>query len=399
MSVRREADKGVGISNESVTSSRAQSSTQPQAVSQIKNATNRIRTTKASRYVKLTVASFLMLGIVGSQLAGRVSSESRYVAPQARLDNPIATDLTQPVDQVVAADVAASVAQEADLLITPNVANRADTLDAQLSTATKTEDTQNAVVEKPQLIASSGGSINDIQTIKTVEGDTIDSLAAQYGISADTIRWENNLGSANPPAGTSLRVLPVTGLTYTVAAGDTAASVASKFQTTAEDVSAYNDVEVKGLPAGTKIIVPNGIKPAAVAAKKRSSSSSSYSASFSFGGSSVLYAGNRYAYGYCTYYAYNRRAAAGRPVGSNWGNASTWAALARASGFAVDKNPRAGDVFQTTGGWGGYGHVGYVESVNADGSINVSEMNYAGWNRISSRTIPASSIGQFNYIH
>lgn len=40
------------------------------------------------------------------------------------------------------------------------------------------------------------------------------------------------------------------------------------------------------------------------------------------------------------------------------------------------------DVFQTSGGWGGYGHVGYVESVNADGSITVSEMNYAGWNRV-----------------
>lgn len=399
MLVRRKADKGVGISNKSVTSSRAQSSTQPQAVSQTKNAINKNRTAKISRYVKLTVATLMVLSIVGSQLAGRVSSESRYVAPQARLDNPIETDIIQPVDQVVAADVAASVAQEADLLITPNVANRADTLDAQLSTSTKTEDTQNAVVEKPQLIAASGGTINDIQTITTAEGDTVDSLAAKFGVSADTIRWENNLGSANPPAGTSLRILPVTGLTYTVAAGDTAATVASKFQTTAEDVSAYNDVEVKGLPAGTKIIVPNGIKPSAPVAAKRRASTGSTSTAFSFGGSSVLYAGNRYAYGYCTYYAYNRRAAAGHVIGSNWGNASTWASLARASGFAVDKNPRAGDVFQTAGGWGGYGHVGYVESVNGDGSITVSEMNYAGWNRISSRTIPASAIGQFNYIH
>jgi hypothetical protein len=43
--------------------------------------------------------------------------------------------------------------------------------------------------------------------------------------------------------------------------------------------------------------------------------------------------------------------------------------LLRASGFAVDKNPQAGDVFQTSGGWGGYGHVGYVERVNEDGSV------------------------------
>ena len=117
MLVRRKADKGVGISNKSVTSSRAQSSTQPQAVSQTKNAINKNRTAKISRYVKLTVATLMVLSIVGSQLAGRVSSESRYVAPQARLDNPIETDIIQPVDQVVAADVAASVAQEADLFL------------------------------------------------------------------------------------------------------------------------------------------------------------------------------------------------------------------------------------------------------------------------------------------
>lgn len=301
----------------------------------------------------------------------------------------------------MAAEVAAAVAIEADLLITPNVSNHADTLEAQVSNATKTDDPQIGVVEKPQLIAKSGKTIDDIKTITTKEGDTVDSLAEQYGISADTIRWENNLSSnaSSLPVGTSLRILPITGVTYTVSEGETADSIASKLQTSAEDIIAFNDVEVKGLPAGAKIIVPNGTKYSAPVSRSYSSTSSSASTAFSWGGNSTVYSGNRYAYGYCTYYAYNKRAAAGRPIGSNWGNATTWARLAAASGFAVDKTPRAGDVFQTSGGWGGYGHVGYVESVNADGSITVSEMNYAGWNRVSSRTIPASSIGQFNYIH
>lgn len=255
------------------------------------------------------------------------------------------------------------------------------------------------MVEKPQLIASSIKSVNDVQTITVADGDSVDSLAQKYGISADTIKWENNLSTSTLTPGTTLRILPVTGLLHIVQTGETAETIASKFQTSAEAVIAYNDVEVKGLPAGSKIIVPNGTKPAAAARSSRTSSSVGVSTRFSFGGSSVLFAGNRYAYGYCTYYAYNKRAAAGRPIGSNWGNATTWGALARASGFSVDKNPQAGDVFQTSGGWGGYGHVGYVEIVHADGSITVSEMNYAGWNRISSRTIPASGVGQFNYIH
>lgn len=306
---------------------------------------------------------------------------------------------TAPVDQVVSAEVAATVAQQADLLVTPSVANRADTLDAQFNNATQTDkDSTTAVVEKPQLVAPSIKSVKDIQTIVVANGDSVPGLAQKYGISEDTIRWANNLSSDALTPGSKLTILPVSGVLYVVQPNDTADSIAGTYQASAEDITAFNDLELNGLKPGAQIIIPNGVKPAA-AKRSTSRTSSSGGTSFSFGGNSVLYAGNRYAYGYCTYYAYNKRAAAGRPVGSNWGNATTWAALARASGFAVDKSPRAGDVFQTSGGWGGYGHVGYVERVNPDGSIFVSEMNYAGWNRISTRTISADQVSLFNYIH
>lgn len=329
---------------------------------------------------------------------GRVASESRYQTPQARLDNPVAVPEAQPVDDVVAAEVAAQVAQEADLLVTPNVANRADTLDAQVNTATQTENATTPVIEKPQLVAPSQKSVKDIKTIVVNAGDTVQSLAAKYGISEDTIRWANNLKTDALAPGAKLTILPVTGVLYSVQANDTADSLASVYQTSAEQITAFNDLELNGLKPGAQIIIPNGVKPA-VSGVKNTRISGSSTGSFSFGGGSVLYAGNRYAYGYCTWYAYNKRAAAGRVIGSNWGNATTWASLARASGFAVDKNPQAGDVFQTSGGWGGYGHVGYVERVNPDGSIFVSEMNYAGWNVVSTRTIDASQVGSFNYIH
>ena len=54
---------------------------------------------------------------------------------------------------------------------------------------------------------------------------------------------------------------------------------------------------------------------------------------------------------------------------------------------------------QNGGGWRGYGHVAVVERVNADGSVDISEMNYQGWGRASSRTIPANQVGSYNYIH
>lgn len=262
--------------------------------------------------------------------------------------------------------------------------------------ATKTEETNTAVVEKPQLVAPSVKSVKDIQTITVSEGDSVPGLATRFGISEDTIRWANNLRSDALKPGTKLTILPITGVLYTVQGSDTADGLASIYQTSAEQITAFNDLELNGLKPGAQIIIPNGIKPALRTAGR---ATTSRSANFSWGGGNVVFAGNRYAYGYCTYYAFNKRAAAGRPIGSNWGNATTWASLARASGFSVDKNPRAGDVFQVSGGWGGYGHVGYVEAVNADGSVLVSEMNYTGWNRVSSRTISASQVGMFNYIH
>ncbi len=385
-----------GISNKPVTTLvSTHSSTRSQTITQTDTADKNRRQT-VSRYVKIGIVSITLLGVVGSQLVGRVSSEPRYIAPQARLDNPLQVPESQPVDEVVAAEVAASVAEEADLLVTPNVTNRADTLDAQVSMATKTEETNTAVVEKPQLVAPSVKTVKDIQTITVNEGDSVPGLATRFSISEDTIRWANNLRSDALKPGTKLTILPVTGVLYVVQGNDSADSLASIYQTSSEQITAFNDLELNGLKPGARIIIPNGVKPASRTASR---ATGARSASFSWGGGNVVFAGNRYAYGYCTYYAFNKRAAAGRPIGSNWGNATTWASLARASGFSVDKNPRAGDVFQTSGGYGGYGHVGYVESVNADGSILVSEMNYAGWNRVSSRTISASQTGMFNYIH
>ncbi len=388
-------NKGVGISNKPVTKLARYSQRQDSAHTNTSETNRR----SVSRYLKVGIVSFVLLGVIGSQLIGRVSGESQYVAPQARLENPVQIPQSQPVDEVIAADVAATVAQEADLLVTPNVANRADTLNAQVSTATTTEDTTTAVVEKPQLVAPSVKSVKDITSVIVKDGDSVQSIASQYGISEDTIRWANNLRSDKLTIGAKLTILPVTGVLHTVQGSDSVDTIAATYQTSAEQITAFNDLELSGLKPGSQIIVPNGIKPAASSARSSASSGASRSASFSWGGGSVVFAGNRYAYGYCTYYAFNKRAAAGRPIGSNWGNATTWASLARASGFAVDKSPRAGDVFQTSGGWGGYGHVGYVESVNADGSILVSEMNYAGWNRVSSRTISADQVGMFNYIH
>lgn len=97
-------------------------------------------------------------------------------------------------------------------------------------------------------------------------------------------------------------------------------------------------------------------------------------------------AGNTYSYGYCTWYAKNMRP----DLPNNLGNADTWVARASAQGIPTGSAPRAGAIGQQGM------HVVYVQRVNSDGTVLVSEMNYQGFGVVSSRTVPAS---HFRYIY
>lgn len=299
------------------------------------------------------------------------------------------------VDQVAAADVAASVAESTDMLVSAQVASLAISLNSK----TELAQTDNSFISKPQIVSQTTGR-KGVTTYVTKEGDNVKSVAAQFGISEDTVRWANNLTSDSLRAGTKLTVPSITGVVYTVKSGDDAGKLAEKYQADKDRIITFNDAELTGLKVGQQIIIPDGVlpeseRPGYVAPRSYSSSTSVAATSVS----STFVAGNGYAYGYCTYYAYNRRAEIGRPISGNWGNAVSWSTMARGQGFRVDHTPEVGAVIQNGGGWGGYGHVGIVERVNGDGSLLVSDMNYAGWNVISTRTVPASSVGSYNYIH
>lgn len=100
---------------------------------------------------------------------------------------------------------------------------------------------------------------------------------------------------------------------------------------------------------------------------------------------------NHFAYGYCTYYVASRR-------NIPWfGNAGTWLSGAKAAGFATGVTPQVGAIIVTSESR--LGHVGIVEAVNYDGTITISEMNYSGFARITTRTIPTSYGAIKGYIY
>lgn len=353
---------------------------------------------RRSRSKKLNIALlsshvavvFVIIGVIGFNYRAPVEASP---SQQARSFGVLDEAAIPSVDQIVAADIATTVAQVAKLPVESNV----ESLSISLAGKTELAQTETDYVSKPQIVQPESGR-PPITKYKTVQGDSVQSVAAKFGLSEDTVRWANNLTSDALQVDKELTIAGTTGVVYTVKNGDSVDQLGSKYQTDKDRIVTYNDLELSGLVVGRQIVLPGGVLPEnerpGYVAPRAGNRNVVYVAV-----KSTVYAGNKYAFGYCTWHAYNRRVELGRPIGSNWGNAATWATYARAAGFRVDKTPQPGAVFQTAAGWFGAGHVGIVERVNEDGSFVTSEMNYGGWNRITSRTISAAEAGQYNYIH
>ncbi len=112
----------------------------------------------------------------------------------------------------------------------------------------------------------------EIITHAVSEGETLSSIAERYGLSVDTILWENDLKetSAIKP-GQELKILPIDGVRHQVRRGDTIYTVAKRYgldNSQAQMIVDYpfneflND-ETFELVAGQWLMIPEGVAPAA----------------------------------------------------------------------------------------------------------------------------------------
>lgn len=101
---------------------------------------------------------------------------------------------------------------------------------------------------------------------------------------------------------------------------------------------------------------------------------------------------NNYAWGNCTWFVANRVS-----VPSSLGNAHSWEWSLPQHGYRqVAPQVGAIAVFQPgESGASWLGHVAVVESVGADGSVSISEMNVAGVGVVSNRVLPAFNGGAY----
>lgn len=312
----------------------------------------------------------LLLGIGIFIFTNRSASQTIRSGTVASATSTTASQ-QNPLDQLSAAQIALTAAQMAQLPEIKAVRSQADS-DSILLAQTPSDST---ILAKPQIVPTTQKSKQGIINYVALAGDTLQSIADKHGVSADSVRWSNNLSGNGIAAGTKLVIPPVNGIVYTVKTGDTPAILASRYRADESQIVTYNDAELSGLSVGEQIIIPNGQK----------------SAPLTYGVFVASYGGNGYDYGYCTYYVATKIA-----VPNNWGNANTWDNYAAASGWTVTTTPRVGAIAQSDGGY--LGHVAVVEAVSDDGTmIKYSDMNgLAGWGRVGfSDWVPANA--HFNH--
>ncbi|MFA5926071.1 MAG: LysM peptidoglycan-binding domain-containing protein [Parcubacteria group bacterium] len=241
---------------------------------------------------------------------------------------------------------------------------------------------------------TSGMGRREMKTYEVKDGDTAGSIAAKNGVSVNTILWANSLSETSLiKPGDKIAILPVTGVKYKVQKGDSLETIVNKYNSDKQKVLAYNELPAdEKIKEGQELILPDGYvsAPSApltqttrLASTIPTSTSQVQYASISSNSKDVKAgAGHRFPYGYCTWYVAQKKYV---PWG---GNAGAWLTNARAFGKATGRTPKPGAIVVT--GESRWGHVAVVESVSGS-SFTVSEMNYRGFAKKSTRTISTKS--------
>jgi murein DD-endopeptidase MepM/ murein hydrolase activator NlpD len=108
---------------------------------------------------------------------------------------------------------------------------------------------------------------NEAATARTVvithvveQGETISGIAEQFGISVNTILWENNLTAYSLiRPGDKLNILPQSGIRHKVVKGETLSSIAKKYAVEGQDIVSSNALaSANDISIGEYLLIPGG---------------------------------------------------------------------------------------------------------------------------------------------
>jgi len=120
--------------------------------------------------------------------------------------------------------------------------------------------------EQASLGAVSGGRTITYYTVKV--GDTLSGLAKSFGVSINTIIWQNGLSAKSViRPGDKLTILPVSGTLHKVKSGDSLSKIAKLYKADANAIANFNNLKGDRVVIGQSLIIPGGQQPATVASQ------------------------------------------------------------------------------------------------------------------------------------
>lgn len=129
-----------------------------------------------------------------------------------------------------------------------------------------------AATENPEMVTQQSEKVRDkIYEYTIQEGDTVGTIAQKFGISAETITWENDLPKkAVLKPGQTLRILPVSGVSHKVTRGETIYSIAKRYNAEPQAIvdfpfNTFVNDETFALAVGAVLTIPDGTPPREVA--------------------------------------------------------------------------------------------------------------------------------------
>lgn len=342
---------------------------------------------KAIRY-GIIMGNIVLLASVGLFVWFNRSANQTVRASTINGLSSAASTQSNPLDQLSADQIAYEAAQMTKLPELDIVRNRADS--AAILQSIVPNDT--ATLAKPQLVSTAEKSRQDITFYTVAKHDDVNSVAAKFRVTADDIRFSNNLTGGSLTAGARLVIPPGPGIVYKVTNTDTIDSLIARYQANRNTFITVNDAENGNLHVGELIWIPNAIQPVATGFASPNLFTNAAFGAHAFAGSGE---DNGYAFGWCTWWVAHRRAQVGKPIPNDWGDAYSWAAAAEEQGYTVSFRPQTYAVVW----FPGINHVGFVESIKSNGDVVMSEMNAVGWDVVSTRIISHTDTGNYKYIY
>ncbi len=109
-------------------------------------------------------------------------------------------------------------------------------------------------------IAGGNNASGEIRVYTVREGDSLGEVAEMFGVTANTIRWANDISrNTDIQPGQTLVILPIAGVRHIVKSGDSISSIAKKYEGDEDEILSFNQLaSASDIVVGDTLIIPGG---------------------------------------------------------------------------------------------------------------------------------------------